>query len=79
MHLSPLLHQIWILAPDSKNPEDISLGELTELVKDEAKLRMPKYQRRMALIQIIRGSERLSDLKKKQVRSLQGHTRVFRL
>ena len=61
MHLSPLLHQIWNSALDSKNPEDKSLEELTELVKDEAKLRMPKHQRRMNLIKMKRGSERQSD------------------
>ena len=57
MHLSPLLHQIWNSALDSKNPEDKSLEELTELVRDEAKLSMPKHQMRMNLIQTKRGSE----------------------
>ena len=51
MHLSPLLHQIWSSALDSKNPEDKSLEELTELVTDEVKLRMPKHQTRMSLIE----------------------------
>ena len=51
MNLSPLLHQIWNSALDSKNPEDKSLEELTELVKNEAKLRMPQHQRRMSLVQ----------------------------
>ena len=61
MHLSPLLHQICNSALGSKNLEDKSLEELTELVKDEAKLRMPKHHRRVSLIQNKRGSERHRD------------------
>ena len=47
MHLSPPLHQIWNSALDNKNPEEKSLEELTELVQEEAKIRMTKHQRRM--------------------------------
>ena len=65
IHLSPLLHQIWISALDCKTPEDKSLEELTELIKDEAKLRQPKHQRGMTLIQTKRGSEKHSDFLKK--------------
>ena len=65
MPLSPLLHQIWISALDSKNLEDKSLEELTELVRDEAKLRMPKHQRRMSSIQTKWGSEIHSDFLEK--------------
>ena len=61
MHLSPLLHQIWISALDCKNPEDKSLEELTELIKDEAQLRQHKHQCHMALIQTKRGSGRHGD------------------
>ena len=60
-----MLHQIWNSALDSKNPEDKSLEELTELVRDEAKLSMPKHQMRMNLIQTKRGSERHRDFLEK--------------
>jgi len=66
MNLSPLLHQIWNSALDSKNPEDKSLEELTELVKNEAKLRMPQHQRRMSLVQSQGGSERHNDVFEKK-------------
>ena len=52
MHLSPLLHQRWKSALDSKNPEVKSLKELLELVREEAILWMPRHQRRMNLIQM---------------------------
>ena len=61
MHISPLLHQICISALDSKNLEDMCLEELTELVRDEDKIRRPKHQHQMSLIQTKRGSERHSD------------------
>ena len=62
MHLSPLLHRIWNSALDSKNSEDKSLEDLTELIKDEAKLQMSKRQSRMSLIQTKTGSERHSEV-----------------
>ena len=63
MNLSPLLYQIWMPALDNNNPEDNSLEDLTELLRDEAKLRM--HQHRMSSIQTKRGSERHSDFLEK--------------
>ena len=61
MHLSPLLYQSWSSSLDSKNPDEKSLEKLSELLRDEAKLQMPRYQRRMNLMQNKRGFEKRSD------------------
>ena len=50
---------------DCKDPEERSLEELTKAIEEEAKLRQPKHQRRMTLIQTKRGSEKHSDFLEK--------------
>jgi hypothetical protein len=50
IHLAPLMHSSWTQAIETKNLEDKSVRELTEIIKEEGKLRMPVHQRRLQLL-----------------------------
>jgi hypothetical protein len=50
IHLAPLMHSSWTQAIESKKLEDKPVRELTELIKEEGKLRMPVHQRRLQLL-----------------------------
>ena len=58
LHLAPLMHSSWIQALESKNLGEKSLGELTEIIKEEGKLRMPVHQRRLQLLKAKRNQTR---------------------
>ena len=58
MHLAPLMHSSWIQALESKNLEEKTLGELTAIIKEEGKLRMPVHQRRLQLLKAKRNQTR---------------------
>ena len=57
----PFLHQAWISALQSKDPDNRTLEKLMKALEDEAKLRDPKHTRRMKLLQTKRGSDKHSD------------------
>ena len=61
MHLTPLLHESWSTALNAKDPDSKSLEALAELLREEARLRMPRHQRRMDLIKVKRGQDKHSD------------------
>ena len=50
MHLGPLMHESWSTALDAKDPDDKSLDQIAELIREERKLRMPQHQRRLKLL-----------------------------
>ena len=56
-----MIHESWSTALEVKDPENLSLEELAEFVQDEARLRMPRNQRRMDLLKAKRGQEKYSD------------------
>ena len=53
-----MLHKDWSSPLESKDPDEKSLEALAELVREEAKLRMPHHQKRIDLIKTKRGQEK---------------------
>ena len=58
LHLAPLMHASWIQALDAKKLEELPLEEITEIIKEEGKLRMPVHQRRLQLLKARRNQTR---------------------
>ena len=52
------MHASWIQALDAKKLEELPLEEITEIIKEEGKLRMPVHQRRLQLLKAKRNQTR---------------------
>ena len=64
MHSGPLMHESWILAVGDEDPESKNIELITELIREEGKLRMQQHQRRIQLLKAKRGSEKHRDFLK---------------
>ena len=61
MHLVPLLHSSWQQSLETKDIKNKNLDEITCLIQEEGKLRMPCHQRRLQLLKANRNSNKHSD------------------
>ena len=61
MHLGSLMHGSWSTALEVKNPDNKSLEQIAELIREEGNQGTPQHQRRMELLKAKRRSEKHSD------------------
>ena len=61
MQLGPLLHSSWLQSPETKDIKSKNLDEITCLIQEEGKLRMPCHQRRLQLLKAKRNSNKHID------------------
>ena len=58
MHLGPLVHTSWLQSLETKDIKSKNIDEITYLIKEEGKLRMPCHQRRLQLLKAKRNSNK---------------------
>ena len=61
MHLGPILHTSWLQSLEKQDIKNKSLNEITNLIQEEDKLRMPRHQHRIQLLKAKRNSNKHSD------------------